>query len=118
MSFPNQVADTDNDDSCNLDELKAFCHPQHFDRMKNLVFEETVAELDKDQDGFIDIDEYIGEYSVTLYFTFVYSLVERIRIISLGDVYKPENENESEPEWVGAEREQFKNDRDKNSDGR
>lgn len=89
-----KVADSDSDDSCSLTELKAFIHPQHTDRMKSLVFEETMTDLDKNKDGFLDVDEYIS------------------------DVYHPETEGEQEPDWVAAEREEFSNDRDKDKDGK
>lgn len=59
--FDLQLADSDDDDSCSLEELKAFIHPQHFDRTKNLLFEETMADLDKNKDGFLDVEEYISE---------------------------------------------------------
>jgi len=53
-----------------------------------------MEELDKNLDGFIDLQEYIG------------------------DMYKGDEEDHGEPEWVMMEREQFNEFRDKDSDGR
>nr|XP_039254291.1 calumenin-B-like [Styela clava] len=89
-----EVADLDDDDHCTKTELTAFIHPQDFDHMREIVFEETMADIDRNGDGFLDLEEYIN------------------------DVYKPETKGEAEPDWVATEREQFVNQRDKDQDGR
>lgn len=86
-------ADVDGDNSCSIDEFRAFLHPEEFDRMKQIVVKETIEDIDKDGDGFVDVNEYIG------------------------DMYKPESD-ESEPEWVETEREQFSKYRDMDQDGK
>lgn len=89
-----KVADEDGDNSCTIEEYKAFLHPEEFDRMKDVVLDETLNDMDKDGDGSLSLDEYIG------------------------DMYKPDNEGDVEPEWVETEREQFKNYRDSDKDGK
>ena len=49
--------------------------------------------MDKNKDGKLDIDEFLGDYK------------------------DPENPSEAEPDWVKEEKERFKNELDKNSDG-
>ncbi|KAH8421131.1 hypothetical protein KR009_006559 [Drosophila setifemur] len=61
--------------------------------MKHVVLQETISDLDKDKDGKISVDEYIG------------------------DMYRPSGEEEEEPEWVASEREAFSKHRDLDNDG-
>ena len=61
--------------------------------MKEVVVIETMEDIDKDKNGFISLEEYIG------------------------DMYRHGNDGEEEPDWVRNEREQFQNYRDKNKDG-
>lgn len=61
--------------------------------MKDVVVIETMEDIDKNKDGFISLEEYIG------------------------DMYRGVG-GEDEPDWVTNEREQFKNFRDKNNDGK
>ncbi|KAI1888173.1 hypothetical protein AGOR_G00182300 [Albula goreensis] len=70
-----------------------FLHPEEYDYMKDIVVVETMEDIDKNGDGFIDLEEYIG------------------------DMYNHEGDPE-EPEWVKTEREQFIEFRDKNKDGK
>ena len=60
--------------------------------MKDIVVVETMEDIDKDRNGFISLEEYIG------------------------DMYRG-SKGEDEPDWVRNEREQFENYRDKNKDG-
>lgn len=88
-------ADTDNNNNLNTEQFAAFLHPENHDDMKSLVIEETLEDIDKDKDGFISLEEYIG------------------------DLY-PEADREAgeEPEWVTNEKKQFTDFRDKNGDGK
>lgn len=88
-----KVADRNGDLMADKEEFGAFLHPEDHVYMKDLVVEETMQDIDKNGDGFIDQNEYIG------------------------DMYIPENDEE-EPEWVLAERKQFSEFRDKNNDGK
>ncbi|CAH2260530.1 jg18254 [Pararge aegeria aegeria] len=78
-------ADTDQDDALNRTDFASFLHPEDHGGMKDVVVIETLEDIDKDKDGKVSLEEYIG------------------------DMFKPE-EGESvddEPDWVKQEREQF-----------
>ncbi|XP_038213416.1 calumenin-B [Zerene cesonia] len=88
-------ADGDQDDALNRTEFASFLHPEDHTGMRDVVVLETLEDIDKDKDGKVSLEEYIG------------------------DMYKPE-EGESiddEPDWVKQEREQFTGYRDLNKDG-
>lgn len=79
------MADQDSDMKANKEEFTAFLHPEEYEHMKDIVvlvsytqtlnllllpshcqlfpfsFQETMEDIDKNGDGFIDLDEYIGE---------------------------------------------------------
>lgn len=88
-----KMADKDGDLIATKEEFTAFLHPEEYDYMKDIVVQETMEDIDKNADGFIDLEEYIG------------------------DMYSHDG-NADEPEWVKTEREQFVEFRDKNRDGR
>ena len=67
-------------------------HPEDCEHMRDIVVAETVEDIDKNKDGSVDLEEYIG------------------------DMYRPEDYpelNGKEPDWVASEREMFKEHRDK-----
>lgn len=86
------VADQNGDDSLTKDEFFSFLHPEETGHMRDIVVLETLEDVDKDKDGKVSLQEYIG------------------------DMYRGE-EGEPEPEWVKNEREQFTTYRDKDGDG-
>ncbi|XP_003385607.1 PREDICTED: calumenin-like [Amphimedon queenslandica] len=89
-------ADKDNDGSLNKEEFGTFLHPEDNDHMRDIVIDEAMEDMDKDKDGFIALQEYVD------------------------DIW-PKNdrqEDESEPDWVKSEREQFSQHRDSNKDGK
>ncbi|XP_018581593.1 calumenin-like [Scleropages formosus] len=88
-----RMADTNGDMIASKEEFTAFLHPEEFDYMKEIVVLETMEDIDKNGDGLIDLEEYIG------------------------DMYNHEGDSQ-EPEWVKTEREQFAEFRDKNKDGK
>ncbi|XP_039648271.1 calumenin-A [Perca fluviatilis] len=88
-----RVADTNGDLMADKHEFSAFLHPEDHQHMKDIVVQETMEDIDKNGDGFIDLKEYIG------------------------DMYTSDGEEE-EPEWVATERQQFSEFRDKNNDGK
>lgn len=88
-----RVADRNGDSIADKQEFTAFIHPEDHEHMKDIVVQETMEDIDKNGDGFIDLQEYIG------------------------DMYTSED-NEEEPEWVTTERQQFSEFRDKNKDGK
>uniref|UniRef100_UPI0037E89506 reticulocalbin-3 isoform X1 n=1 Tax=Semicossyphus pulcher TaxID=241346 RepID=UPI0037E89506 len=87
-----KMADRDRDGIATREEFTAFLHPEEFDYMRDVVVQETVEDIDKNGDGKININEYIG------------------------DMFSPES-GEPEPEWVQTERKQFSEIRDANKDG-
>ncbi|KAM6895215.1 calumenin-A [Xenentodon cancila] len=88
-----RAADTNGDLIADKEEFTAFLHPEDHEHMKDIVVQETMEDIDKNGDGFIDLQEYIG------------------------DMYHAEDDEE-EPEWVATERQQFTEFRDKNNDGK
>lgn len=86
-------ADRDGDGHLNKEEFGDFLHPEESQDMKSVVVEETMEDIDKDKDGKVSLEEYIG------------------------DMYEGASEGEVEPDWVQTEREQFTNFRDKDKDG-
>ncbi|XP_030071711.1 calumenin isoform X1 [Microcaecilia unicolor] len=88
-----KMADKDGNHVASKEEFTAFLHPEEFDYMKDIVVLETMEDIDKNGDGVIDLEEYIG------------------------DMYSHDGDSE-EPEWVKTEREQFVEFRDKNRDGK
>ncbi|KAG9349977.1 hypothetical protein JZ751_026330 [Albula glossodonta] len=87
-----KAADVNADGKATKEEFTAFLHPEEFDHMKRIVVAETVEDIDKNGDGLINLEEYIG------------------------DMFTPEN-GESEPDWVQTERTHFSEFRDVNKDG-
>uniref|UniRef100_F1RHV8 Reticulocalbin-3 n=1 Tax=Sus scrofa TaxID=9823 RepID=F1RHV8_PIG len=88
-----RVADQDGDSMATREELTAFLHPEEFPHMRDIVIAETLEDLDKNKDGYVQVEEYIA------------------------DLYSPEP-GEEEPAWVQTEREQFRDFRDLNKDGK
>lgn len=92
-----KVADYDSDGRLDRTEYGCFMHPEDCDHMRDIVVQETIEDIDKDKDGYVDIEEYIA------------------------DMYRPSDYPElqgREPEWVASEREMFREHRDKDNDGR
>ncbi|XP_036399865.1 reticulocalbin-1-like [Megalops cyprinoides] len=88
-----KAADLDGDLMANREEFTAFLHPEDFEHMKDIVVLETLEDIDKNGDGFVDEDEYIA------------------------DMFSHEDGG-PEPDWVRTEREQFSDFRDTNKDGK
>ncbi|KAM4617980.1 reticulocalbin-1 isoform 1-T3 [Discoglossus pictus] len=88
-----QRADVNGDLEANREEFTAFLHPEEFEHMKDIVILETLEDIDKNGDGFVDQDEYIA------------------------DMFSHE-EGAPEPDWVATEREQYADFRDLNKDGK
>ncbi|KFM74065.1 Calumenin-A, partial [Stegodyphus mimosarum] len=86
-------ADQDGNDSLNKKEFIDFVHPEDSNHMKDIVVIETMEDIDKNNDGKISLEEYIG------------------------DMYNDDDDLEDEPSWVQSERDQFKLFRDKDKSG-
>lgn len=77
------VADKNADDECTREEFAAFLHPEELPQMRDVVLLETIEDIDKNNDGKISVDEYIG------------------------DMYRSSEQDEEEPDWVVNERAVF-----------
>ncbi|KAI0983926.1 hypothetical protein GJ496_001465 [Pomphorhynchus laevis] len=89
------VADFNKDNQLSFSEFTCFIHPHICNETKYIITEETMFDMDTNKDGFIDVDEYV--YDIWA---------------------KYAKENDSEPEWVGEERINFKEYRDIDKDGK
>ncbi|DAA21849.1 TPA: reticulocalbin 1, EF-hand calcium binding domain, partial [Bos taurus] len=56
-----KAADLDSDQTATREEFTAFLHPEEFEHMKEIVVLETLEDIDKNGDGFVDQDEYIAD---------------------------------------------------------
>ncbi|XP_061133136.1 reticulocalbin-1 [Syngnathus typhle] len=88
-----KTADLNGDQAADKEEFTAFLHPEEFDHMKEIVVQETLEDIDKNDDGFVDEDEYVA------------------------DMFANEDGG-SEPDWLKTERDQFSDFRDLNKDGK
>lgn len=86
------MADEDQDEALTREEFTGFLHPEEVDKMREIIVVETMEDIDKDKDGKVSLQEYIG------------------------DLHRG-GEGDEEPDWVSAEREQFSLYRDKDGDG-
>lgn len=86
------LADEDKDGKLVKTEFANFLHPEEAEHMRDIVVQETLEDIDKDGDGKISLEEYIG------------------------DMYRGDS-GDGEPDWVKSEREQFEQFRDADKDG-
>ena len=84
------LADVDKDGELSREEFSTFLHPEDADHMRDIVITETLEDIDKDGDGKINVEEYIG------------------------DMYR---EGSKEPDWVIQKRKNFNEFRDRDRDG-
>jgi len=87
------LADVDKDGELSREEFSTFLHPEDADHMRDIVITETLEDIDKDGDGKINVEEYIG------------------------DMYREGEEGSEEPDWVIQERKNFNEFRDRDGDG-
>lgn len=59
-------ADQDHNSALNKLEFQDFVHPEESAHMKDIIVVETIEDIDKDKDGKISIDEYIGMNSLSI----------------------------------------------------
>ncbi|XP_032765706.1 reticulocalbin-2 [Rattus rattus] len=88
-----EKANQDSGPGLNLEEFIAFEHPEEVDYMTEFVIQEALEEHDKNGDGFVSLEEFLGDYR------------------------RDPTANE-DPEWILVEKDRFVNDYDKDSDGR
>ncbi|XP_066492075.1 reticulocalbin-2 [Tiliqua scincoides] len=87
-----EKANRDGTSGLNLSEFIAFEHPEEADYMKEFVIQEALEEHDKNGDGLVSLEEFLGDYR------------------------RDPTEN-GDPEWILVEKDRFANDYDKNKDG-
>nr|XP_014341176.1 PREDICTED: reticulocalbin-1 isoform X2 [Latimeria chalumnae] len=58
-----KTADLDGDMAATREEFTSFLHPEEFEHMKDIVVLETLEDIDKDGDGYVNEDEYIDWYA-------------------------------------------------------
>lgn len=88
------AADLDGDKQLTKNELADFLHPEDAPHMQKVVLDETMADMDKNKDGFITLNEYVD------------------------DIWPQYERGNEEPEWLKQEREHFATQRDKDGDGK
>eukprot|EP00071_Canis_lupus_P054497 XP_544790.2 reticulocalbin-2 isoform X1 [Canis lupus familiaris] len=88
-----EKANQDSSPGLNLEEFIAFEHPEEVDYMTEFVIQEALEEHDKNGDGFVSLEEFLGDYR------------------------RDPTANE-DPEWILVEKDRFLNDYDKDNDGR
>ncbi|XP_030041859.1 reticulocalbin-2 isoform X2 [Microcaecilia unicolor] len=86
-------ADRDGVPGLNLTEFTDFEHPEDVDYMSDFVIEGALEEHDKDGDGFVNLDEFLGDYNT-------------------------DPDTQEDPEWILVEKDRFVNDYDTDRDGK
>ena len=89
------LADENGDKVLDREEFANFLHPQEAPHMREIVIEETMTDMDKNKDGYVELEEYIND---------LWPAFER--------------ESKEEPDWLVAEREQFHKHRDKDGNNK
>lgn len=86
-------ADQNGDGSLTRQEFTDFMHPEESKHMRDIIVDETIEDLDKNNDGVLSLEEYIN------------------------DLWPRGSDDEEEPEWLKTEKEQFHLHRDQDKDG-
>lgn len=89
-----ESADKDKNGKLNQKEYGHFLHPESSSEMSDLHVLETMEDIDRDKDGFVNLQEFLGDYK------------------------DPEAQDQEDPEWVMEETKRFNEEYDKNKDGR
>jgi len=88
------AADKNKDGKLSLEEYGHFMHPESSPEMADLHILETMEDIDRDKDGNVNLQEFLGDYK------------------------DPDSKDEEDPEWVKDETKRFKEEYDKNNDGK
>lgn len=84
------AADQNDNKALDKEEFADFLHPQDAPHMRDIVIDETLMDMDKNQDGVIELEEY------------------------LNDLWPPsKRDTEEKPDWLKEEQAQFSTHRDK-----
>ena len=136
------AADENGDGRLTRDEYAIYLHPEDSPHMRDVVIEETLQDMDRNRDGFVDKEEYISKcvcVCVCVYVCVCVCVVcidvcvcvcvvcIHVHMCVCGlsflvcvtdDLWNPEDGEQEEPDWVEQERQQFSEHRDKNGNGR
>lgn len=63
-----KAADTNGDGGLDVAEYSAFLHPQNYEHMHGLEIDRTLVDYDKNGDGVVTFEEYLGECTYTCAF--------------------------------------------------
>lgn len=55
-----QICDQNGDQMLDKNEYTAYAHPEEFNHTKDLYIDEIFDEIDKNNDGKITVEEYVG----------------------------------------------------------
>ncbi|XP_054858099.1 reticulocalbin-2 [Eublepharis macularius] len=88
-----EKADKDGVSGLDLNEFIAFEHPEEAEYMKEFVIQEALEDHDRNGDGFVSLEEFLGDY-------------------------RRDPTASEDPEWILVEKDRFKNDYDKDRDGK
>ena len=89
------LADSDNSKHLSKDEFSHFLYPHEAPHMREIFIDETMEDMDKNKDGYVELEEFIND---------VWPMRER--------------DGQEEPDWLSMEKNQFHEHRDKDKDGR
>lgn len=83
------AADTNKDNLLDSNEFIVFSHPEEHPQMLPIILQQTLRDKDKNNDGFIDFQEFLGEKGLT-----------------------------QDKDWLLVEKDKFDHEYDKDKDGR
>ena len=63
------LADRDHDSKLDETEFNACLHPQDFEHMHQYEIDRTIKDYDKNNDGLVDLGEYLGDRKYTIRYT-------------------------------------------------
>ena len=79
-----KMADVDKDNKVTKEEYTAFLHPEEYDHMKDVVVDETLEDIDKDGDGVVSIEEYLGMSYIGKLCCYMYiAFIKIVRVLNV-----------------------------------
>lgn len=87
-------------------------HPEEFNHTKSIYTDEVFEEIDRNNDGIITVEEYIGLNITFIIHAIVWKHFSKIS----ADFWTPGEEDDKEPDWLKQERESFYQEKDLDGD--